>query len=79
MMTLQAKTARNLEEIIPSMNSILEDDELVKDNDKLIENDDELLENDEELFIEEENDKNKIPEELTKKYFETLNSSVLPF
>lgn len=33
----------------------------------------------EKLFIDESNNKDKTHEELTKKYFETLNSSVLPF
>lgn len=32
-----------------------------------------------ELLIEEQQDRNKIHQELAKKYFETINSSVLPF
>lgn len=71
-MIYQAKTAKNLEELIPGLDPVPEDEEC-------FENDDELLENDEELFIQEQDDKNKIPEELSKEYFETLNSSVLPF
>ena len=61
----QAAPARNLEETIPGLDPVSEDDELV--------------ENDEELFTKEEKDKNKIPEELSKEYFNSINSSVLPF
>ncbi len=38
-----------------------------------------LKESRKELCIEGQNDKKEIPEELIKKYFETMNSSVLPF
>ena len=68
----QAKTAKNLEVTILGLDPLPEDEELIED-------DDELLENDEELFIEEQKDKNKIPEELAKEYFKNINSSVLPF
>lgn len=61
----QAKTAINLEELIPSLDPVPRNDETLKNN--------------EELFIKEQKDNNKIPEELTNKYFETLDSSVLPF
>ena len=107
----QATPTRNLEEIIPGLDPVPEDEELFEDDDELIENDeelfkvimminqatparnleeiipsldpipenDELLGNDEELFIEEQEDKNKIPEELSKEYFKAINFSILPF
>ena len=62
-MTNQPKTAINVEELIPGLDPVPEDDEILKNK----------------LFIKEQKDKNKIPEELTNRYFEILNSSVLPF
>ena len=61
----QAKMAIDLEELIPGLDPVPEDDETFKNN--------------EELFIEEQKNRNQIPEKLTKNHFETLNYSVLPF